>query len=186
MENDIILVGNGPSLLDNPNGDFIDSHRIIVRFNNYDVTKFPECSGKKTAYWFNTINFVNKHKSSQMNDSHERIYLHSWAWGEDKLYQDMRNYWDDPAKPYYKVTKYDLSEMTDFNHPHTYSHFSTGAIATWLLLKEHTKMNLIGFDWWQNRNKHHYHDNGALGNIHEPQIEKDFFSKLGDSVNFIS
>ena len=49
-ENDIIIVGNGPSLLNNPYGAEIDSFGTIVRMNKFKLNPV-ENTGIKTSIW---------------------------------------------------------------------------------------------------------------------------------------
>lgn len=48
---EILLVGNSKSLLWNEHGEFIDSHPIIVRFNNYETKGYEKHVGSKTDWW---------------------------------------------------------------------------------------------------------------------------------------
>jgi len=57
---EILLIGNGPSCLDNEYGELIDSHDIVVRFNNFETESFEKFVGTKTNYWVKTI-MSNKH-----------------------------------------------------------------------------------------------------------------------------
>jgi len=45
-----VLVGNGKSLLDSPRGDLINSHKTVVRFNTFSLSK-PEFTGLKISVW---------------------------------------------------------------------------------------------------------------------------------------
>jgi len=69
-----------------------------------------------------------------------------------------------------------LTEMRSFG-PKGYYWYSTGAIAAWTMLKEHDRVTLTGFDWWD-REDHHYSDKAVRGTIHKPDKEREFFSKL--------
>jgi|GEM_PF-2546545 len=52
-------------------------------------------------------------------------------------------------------------------------------IAIWLMLKTQPQVTLTGFDWWE-RDKHHYSDNAARGNLHQPQKEFRVIQRLRD------
>lgn len=48
----IVVVGNAPNILNSKMGKFIDSHDIVIRFNNYPVEyKLIEDLGYKTSVW---------------------------------------------------------------------------------------------------------------------------------------
>ena len=46
---DICMVGNGPSVLKTKFGNEIDKHRLVVRFNIFEI--FPEYTGTKCNIW---------------------------------------------------------------------------------------------------------------------------------------
>ena len=70
--------------------------------------------------------------------------------------------------------------MQEYVGDKSYFNYSTGAIAIWMLLKEHDVVYITGFDWWKKNEKHHYHNSGKIGNIHKPDKEFEFISKLID------
>lgn len=47
----VILVGNGPSLLEGEQGAMIDSFDEVVRFNNYHIEGFEKHTGTRTTLW---------------------------------------------------------------------------------------------------------------------------------------
>ena len=57
---DFCVIGNSPCELGKNQGDTIDKHGLIIRFNNF-ATDYPYCKdyGKKTNIWVKTTNFVD-------------------------------------------------------------------------------------------------------------------------------
>ena len=52
----VILVGNSATLLDQSNGDLIDSYDGVIRFNGGNPAGHRESLGSKTDYWsFSTL-----------------------------------------------------------------------------------------------------------------------------------
>jgi hypothetical protein len=47
----VVLVGNGPSLLDGNLGKVIDSFDVVVRFNAFKIKGFEQSVGTKTSMW---------------------------------------------------------------------------------------------------------------------------------------
>lgn len=47
----VILVGNGPSLIQTKRGKFIDTFDEVIRFNNFAIKGFEEFTGRKTTLW---------------------------------------------------------------------------------------------------------------------------------------
>tara|TARA_E500000318_G_C3562034_1_gene213921 strand:+ start:882 stop:1382 length:501 start_codon:yes stop_codon:yes gene_type:complete len=158
---DIILVGNGSSLLERTKGDEIDSYNKIVRFNSFKIKGFKDHVGSKTNVWFT----VNRTHINRIHDFDE-VYFHSWAREENcLLYADFLKF-----RSVEKIKQETIKE-TGMHNP------STGLIAIFHFLKEHRQIDLIGFDWWV-RDKHHYGDDEKRGTLHDPKKELQIISKL--------
>lgn len=61
----VIVVGNGPSIMQKKNGSIIDSFDHVIRFNDYKIEGFEEYTGTKTSFW--TTHFLQK-KWTLMHD----------------------------------------------------------------------------------------------------------------------
>lgn len=174
----MIIVGNGPSIIDEKLGGKIDSFESVVRFNAY-VTDFPEYSGTKTTHWWNTVNFQNpKHPLLQGN--YEEVCLHSWQFREDKdqLWQRQKNLIR--AQKIFKSSESWIFELQQYGGTKYYG-FSTGLLAIWYYLKIEDSLTIVGFDWWQDRERHHPWDSAIRGELHKPQEEKKIIDKLVQS-----
>ena len=55
-EEEILIIGNGSSVLDTKYGDIIDSYQNVARINNYETETFKENVGQKVNIWFNGAN----------------------------------------------------------------------------------------------------------------------------------
>ena len=51
-EEEILIIGNGGSVLDNKYGDIIDSYQTVARINNYENETFKDYVGQKVNIWF--------------------------------------------------------------------------------------------------------------------------------------
>jgi len=169
----IILIGNGSSVLDNKNGSKIDSFDVVVRFNNFKVENYEEYVGSKTNYWFTWSDFYEK-----IHLDIDRIYFHSWVKHKekDKNYIKMQNKYPNIIVVQYEVLPEIRLEIPEYPH----NSFSTGLIATHLMLKEYKKVFIYGFDWWQEGRPHHYGDNAQAGRLHHPKLEYQYFKKFID------
>ncbi|MDD4109931.1 MAG: glycosyltransferase family 29 protein [Clostridia bacterium] len=181
MNNDVIIIGNGPSLLQKENGVLIDTFKNIIRFNQYIIKGYEKYTGLRTDYWFNTINYTNKEKEFRVNAEYRKIYLHSWQFNPEKdaLYISFTDYYKSKNKQIeIEKTKKEntVNEMQQYMN-NSYIYYSTGAIAIWLFLKQFNVVNITGFDWWREQ-KHHYGDNGSRGDLHKPDKEFEFIDKL--------
>ena len=54
--NEILIIGNGRSVLDNSFGEKINQFPVVGRINNYSTIEFEEYVGHKTDIWFNGAN----------------------------------------------------------------------------------------------------------------------------------
>ena len=53
MKDKILIIANGPSILENLFGEEIDKFDEIGRINNYKINNFKQYVGQKTTIWFN-------------------------------------------------------------------------------------------------------------------------------------
>ena len=159
---DIILIGNGSSILDGMNGKLIDSFENVVRFNSYKIEGFEQHTGKKTDIWFT----VNKAHIKNI-ENYKSIYVHSWEHNElkCKITQEIRKEVD--------AIKVDrkLINSIPIKTP------STGLIAIYLFIEKYGSVTITGFDWWD-REEHHYGDKEARGTLHKPKEEYKLIKEL--------
>lgn len=176
----LIIVGNGPSLLDSENGNLIDNFDIVVRLNAYTIKGFEKYVGTTTHYYFNTINFTNKNEQERLKHEYKRFVWHSWNWNaeKDESYKDFLKFYEGKSTEVIKTSRDTILEIQEYVGDNEYFTYSTGAIAIWMLLKEIPELYITGFDWWNKNDKHHYNDSGKLGNIHKPESEFRFINKL--------
>lgn len=175
-KSNIILVGNGPSILDHEYGELIDSYDIVVRFNWYHTKGFERHSGIKTSVWITTTFDQQRSKLE-----YDEVIYHSW----DRDIDNNMNYMKF-KETFKNFTKLDyvqiVNEIQEYvnNSNNKYKTYSTGALAIWQYLKKYEAVDIIGFDWWSKNEKdhHHYGDKQTVGRIHAPSIEFELFSKL--------
>lgn len=175
----MIIVGNGPSILDKKLGTKIDSFKSIVRFNDYKIKGFEPFTGEKTTHWWNTVSFVQPHHPLLSKDYTE-VCLHSWQFSpqKDKLWQRFSPIIS--AKKIFKSQEQWIFELQQFGGTKYYG-FSTGLLAIWYYLKSRESVFITGFDWWENRERHHFGDNAIRGSLHQPEEEKKIIDKLSKS-----
>lgn len=176
----VIIVGNGPSLLEKENGQLIDSFDVVVRFNSFTTTNYEKHTGVKTDYWFNTINIQNKANAPQTQIVYKRVYWHSWMWNpeKDNGWNSFVEFYKNTSVELIKTQRETVVEMQQYMQNRTYFTYSTGAIAIWLMLKEHQQVTITGFDWWNQSENHHYNDKAPRGTIHKPELELLFVNRL--------
>lgn len=185
---EIVVVGNGPTLLEKELGKKIDDFSTVVRFNAYTIEGYEKHVGTRTDIWFNVINFTKKDAQWRMKQPYKRIVLHSWQWDleKDLLYKAFTEFYKDKNIPIEKAKREICTELSALVPEDNYFYFSTGLIALWMLLKEYKQICITGFDWWQT-DKHHYNDNANRGTLHKPHIEKKVIDSLIEQkkINFL-
>ena len=172
QKNKIILIGNGPSALDHKFGSLIDSYETVVRFSWYHTKGYEDYVGIKTDIWFTTVADPARIEIG----GYREVYEHSWEWraAKDQNYKNLITHFPNMKKTQKKT----ITEMQKFAGDDDYFSYSTGAIAAYLFSKEHGQVTLYGFDWWENRDEHHYGDGQSIGNNHKPKQELNLISKL--------
>lgn len=165
----IILVGNGSSVLDKQNGLLINSFDTVVRFNSFKIKGYEAHVGTKTNIWFT----VNSHHIERIQDF-KSIICHSWACeNECENFKKIKNKRADAT-----MVNKELIKSIPVKLP------STGLIAIFYFLNQYNEIYITGFDWWD-RNKHHYGDNEIRGNNHNPKEEYKIIQSLKNKVKFI-
>lgn len=174
--NEIIIVGNGTSILDKENGKLIDSYKKVIRFNSYRLKDYEKHTGEKTNIWFNVTNEMKM-------ENYESIYLHSCKCQNDpfieRLYKKFLNC------SFYKknktlILKTDFSnclELSEYCGDKNLISFSSGIVAIWIFLKKYESVAITGFDWWE-REKNHFYDSVPRCQRHRPKVEKRIIDRL--------
>lgn len=171
MKQRLIIVGNGSSVLDKENGSLINSFDNVVRFNSYKIKNFEKYVGTKTDIWI-TVNAAHINEIQ----SYKRVIEHSWQWSEDKdkIFQKFKQLRSDVIKIPRSLVR-DKDPLKSIKNP------STGLISIQFFIDERiyeTPIYITGFDWWENRKKHHYGDSEKMGKIHSPQQEKKIIDEF--------
>lgn len=165
---EILIVGNGSSLLNQKNGSKIDSFKKIVRFNSFKIKSFEDFVGTRTTSWV-TCN------GCHLGEKFDEVIFHSWTKDKnsDPLFLKFK-------KKYLSIQILDLELIEKANDLLKIGKFkapSTGLLAILHFLNEAEEVTITGFDWWAN-SKHHYGDNERRGTLHEPDLEMKAINKL--------
>lgn len=178
----IAIVGNSGCELNQNKGSEIDSHDIVIRFNNYpEDEKWAKDYGKKTDIWVRnlSVDLIQKDRLDQyayiiQND--DLIYRKNTDRNLDLIYETYNN-----NKNYYILpidfrrelkTKYGINRAT------------SGCNILWTLYKLFgtlDKVDIYGFSFLSKNYKdtEHYYDTvSKLSKFHDMKIEIDFLHKL--------
>lgn len=171
----IILVGNGTSVLDNQLGHLVNGYDTVVRFSYYWITGYEQYVGEKTDIWFTTV----AQNGFRSKTNYREIYEHSWEWDidKDKTYSKLVEMF--PDTPITKTERQICTDIENYSGIHAYTAYSTGTIAAYMFSKLYGHVTLYGFDWWdKHRSKHHYGDSQKIGNLHKPDLEHQIIKQL--------
>lgn len=179
----VAIIGNGASLIGRGLGGIIDSYEEVVRFNEFKTHGYEADVGNKTTIWFN--NRDTDHQSIRtklFQHRPSRMYVHEWFIPETTpLLLQTSVELSGTGTQAKRVKQHLLADMTAFLGV-AYKGWSSGAIATWLMLQETESVVLAGFDWWHQPAKFHYMDQQQFDHSsesgHQPKIEKLFFDRL--------
>jgi hypothetical protein len=178
----IALIGNGGSLLKFESGDLIDSHEVIIRFNNFNVSdSYKKYAGTKTTFWATTFyqDIIPRNDSLQIVcplPLNVQGYTQIYDTNLNLLIGNLTNTIFIPEEIFKE-----LCNMMPIHKTKKRKDPSTGLCMIYWLIKSGfniKRKNLFGFDFFSNSN-HHYFSKGPPPSInHEGDIEKSIIEKL--------
>ena len=182
---EILIIGNGRSVLDHSFGKQINKFSIVGRINNYSIDNYAEHVGGKTDIWFNGANQNLKRQKVIPNEVvvfippeilrrkkekiHDRI--------SKRLYIDKEKY---SLIPLETMENYEI--LTGVKRP------TTGTSCIIWAVENFEKVIIHGFDFFID-SKSHYNDNfitkwlidwgiNKKGGKHNMMAEKIYIEKL--------
>lgn len=172
----VVLVGNGPSLLDAEMGEQIDAHKHVIRFNNYEITGWEKHTGTKTSWWsFISRAAINPRKCPRVLCLHESDKADPTAEAVHHLpgmsYQRCRSYVQEAALV-----------RSGFERDTSGLLATSGLQVAWYLL--HVvgvqKLRVVGFDHFSKQvtSRHHYWNAQGYGKPpeHDGDLESSIFA----------
>ena len=162
----ILLIANGPAALSKGMGDSIECFEgEVARFNYYITKGFEDYVGSRTDVWVTCGNFKTALKE------HKKRYFTTFA-STDKDGEIARELGAERIPPDY-VEK--TAKEMGYIHP------STGAVATKFFLDKGYEVWLWGFNFLDERAKHHYGEALQVrGDSHKHDFEWLYFHKLAE------
>ena len=165
MKQEIILVGNGPSLRNRRLGKLIDAHEVVVRFNSFILDGHTDDVGARTSIWV-------RH---DWNKAHRDVPV--------KLVKTLRR---GPAPPFEWLREGDILIPPGAENyvesvcgpPARGKCYSTGLIALAHFAMLHEVVHVVGFDGLQTRRHSHYYADAGINRLHMPAREKEFVDFL--------
>ena len=182
---EILIIGNGRSVLDHSFGKQINKFSIVGRINNYSIDNYAEHVGGKTDIWFNGANQNLKRRKVIHNEivvfippeilRHKKEKVHDQI--SNRLHIDKKNY---SLIPLEIMENYET--ITGVKRP------TTGTASILWAVENFEKVLIHGFDFFID-SKSHYNDNfitkwliekgiNKKGGKHNMIAEKQFIEKL--------
>ncbi len=150
----VIVVGNGPSALDQELGSVIDGFDVVVRFNDYKIVGFEKWLGSRTTIWAASDNMLPGKDVSQID---EILFVPLPRHLNHRISQRFRKAY---PKKMTEVSPADQKKIYDWYEldPYTGDKWpTTGAATVQYLIDRYGSIVVHGFDFFAN---------GAKGDIH--------------------
>ena len=182
---EILIIGNGRSVLDYSFGEQINKFSVVGRINNYSTKKFENFVGHKTDIWFNGANQNLKRQKVIPNEVVVFIPLEILRRKKEKIHGRIsRRLHIDKAK--YSLIP--LEVMENFEKISGVTRLTTGTASILWAVENFEKILIHGFDFFID-SKSHYNNNfinkwridwgiNKKGGKHNMIAEKQFIEKL--------
>ena len=171
MEGNIIVIGNGPDILDNEYGNFIDNNfQQIIRCNLAPINNFESFVGSKTTNRICFSKILGKIKEKLPEEKNLTVSIPNYAIKKFRHYKGGAKKFKNNNPDYnIKILGRKLIEeiFTNFNIKNP----SAGFVSLYYFSEKFTKkIYYIGFDGYTTDKSHYYH-------ILESSKRNDFHKK---------
>ncbi len=186
LNKSIAIVGNAPSEIKKAKGDEIDSHDIVIRFNNYKTKGFEKDYGSKTDIW------VRGSGAGDVVDRKQRYKLVAWEadynhWKVAYNHLDIMHRQIEEGQLIYNFdynSHLSLREASGIDFP------TTGMVLIWEIyqkLNSFKNVDFYGFSFCQDipdkYATHYFNDRSdkeakRRSNVHKIDKEAEFLLKL--------
>ena len=182
---EILIIGNGRSVLDYSFGEQINKFSVVGRINNYSTKKFENFVGHKTDIWFNGANQNLKRQKVIPNEVVVFIPPGILRRKKEKIHDRIsRRLHIDKAK--YSLIP--LEVMETFEKISGVTRLTTGTASILWAVENFEKVLIHGFDFFID-SKSHYNENlinkwlidrgiNKKGGKHNMIAEKQYIEKL--------
>ena len=187
----VLVVGNGPSLLNREMGEKINEYDIVIRLNDYKIKGYEKYVGNKTDIWFTGMGWqLEKRKINNIKST--LICSGKWYKRQDILRQIQKK-----IIPKVNEDKVNTQNIYYINNPSMFSirvnginkTFSTGLMALLIGINYfYHPITIVGFDGIIEKSKEHrsglamphYYDRKTevAKNVHDFSNERDILIQL--------
>ena len=182
---EILVIGNGRSVLDFSFGEKINTFSVVGRINNYSIIDYSEFVGVKTDIWFNGANQNLKKKNEIPNEVVVFIPAEILRRKTEKIHGRISK------RLHIKKDKYSLTPLEKMEYYETLvgvTRPTTGTSSILWAVENFEKVIIHGFDFFID-SKSHYNESFIIkwlidlginkkGGKHNMMAEKQFIEKL--------
>ena len=190
----ILIVGNGPSVLEKEYGSIIDSDKwdVVMRFNRWnkddDGTEWVDNSkyaGTRCDYWM--INDLRLQVGINRRNEYSGVFVVCPKFKyNQQVFNQIENQYENIKFMPVEYEEYINENIVDFSPKWP----STGVIGMYFATLHFDEVFLYGFDTYDNKydNIHYFEDKpnkykGESNKDHEPSKEKEFIKLIKERYN---
>lgn len=171
---EVLIVGNGPSLLGSELGVVIDSYDIVVRFNNYRTEGYEQDVGTKTTIWSRYRDLEIERDSSTFNQIWVVVPPVSCT---DEFRSQLLN--NIPSEFHSSVKTYPSEKVAHQTAAAAkVEHPTSGLLAIEHFLSEGYNVTIAGIDCERKYPYHYFDPHGYCGDNHDGESEKVYIRML--------
>ena len=182
--NSIIILGNGPSVLNCNFGELIDNQPLVARINNYQINGYEKKIGTKTDIWFNGAN--SKLKIPKKIPERIIVLIPSEIISRKK--NNLNNHVQKRLKRNnLNPTVINLNDINKFEKIIGSDRLTTGLYSILWAIENYDEVIIHGFDFFQD-SKGHYYNSKIIqlintyilnkGFKHNNELEQKYVKKL--------
>lgn len=178
MPADIILVGNGPSVLRCQCGSMIDAFANIVRFNGHQLLGYAQHIGTRTTIWSRWYALPTMQPMEPLSRIWINMPVHERS--EEKLEKAMKllGLYQHKAEVIPSIKVATELQNALFGGPHPSKWPSSGLLAIAHSIDQGYKVALIGFDSWSSEPFHYYETHDRSNSHHVADLERTYIAEL--------
>jgi hypothetical protein len=184
INRDIIVIGNGSSVLKHNVGDVIDSFTDVVRFNDYQTVGYEKQIGSRTTVWARSNSVRTKERNWSL---YTNVIVASPEWNFGTVQKIIKGKSNAIVIP----KEQSLALQTELKLPGRKVKKgvkaqrgwpSTGILVIDFLLKTHEVIYIHGFDFFQKENgypRHYYNkiEKMTVTHVHDSNKEKEWVNQ---------
>jgi hypothetical protein len=175
---EILVVGNGPSLLGSKLGSTIDQFPQVVRFNGYEVGGFQADVGSKTTIWSRWYGLPTMRPMDQLDSIWINMPVNERT--PEKLAKAKLLLGNNQSKatiiPRLEIATMLQRALFGGNHPTKWP--SSGLLAIAHAIDCGYDVWIAGIDSWAREPFHYYGPHDRSGTHHVAELERDYLAQL--------